>query len=159
MLKIHQYRVQIIYKPGPDIFIVDWLSRHSHTEGKDKPIKDMDVWVDAIQSATDMPECISVAEIEQASAQDDHLQQLTNLIIAGWPDTKDELHADLRPYWSYRDELVVIDGIILKGRHIVIPSSLKQQVLDQLQHKPHGHTKNQTTCSRICLLVQHKCRY
>ena len=43
---------------------------------------------------------------------------------------KDELCADLRPYWLYRGELVVIDGIIFKGRHIVIPNSLKQQVLD-----------------------------
>ena len=39
LLKIHQYRVQIIYKPGPEIFIADWLSRHNHKEGKDKPIK------------------------------------------------------------------------------------------------------------------------
>ena len=36
LLKIHQYRVQIIYKPGPKIFIADWLSRHNHMEGKDK---------------------------------------------------------------------------------------------------------------------------
>ena len=63
LLKIHQYRVQIIYKPGPDIFIADWLSRHNHIEGKDKPIKDMDIQVDAIQSATDVPECVSVVEI------------------------------------------------------------------------------------------------
>ena len=26
LLKIHQYRVQIIYKPGSKIFIADWLS-------------------------------------------------------------------------------------------------------------------------------------
>ena len=26
LLKIHQYRVQIIYKPGPKIFTADWLS-------------------------------------------------------------------------------------------------------------------------------------
>ena len=56
LLKIHQYRVQIIYKPGPEIFIADWLSRNNHVEGKDKPIKDMDIWVDAIQSTIDMPE-------------------------------------------------------------------------------------------------------
>ena len=43
LLKIHQYRVQIIYKPGPKIFIADWLSQHNHVEGKDKPIKDMDI--------------------------------------------------------------------------------------------------------------------
>ena len=35
LLIIHQYRVQIKYKPGPDIFIADWLLRHNHTEGKD----------------------------------------------------------------------------------------------------------------------------
>ena len=27
LLKIPQYRVQIIYKPGTEIFIADWLSR------------------------------------------------------------------------------------------------------------------------------------
>ena len=43
MLKIHQYRVQILYKPGPEIFNADWLSCHNHVEGKDKPIKDMDI--------------------------------------------------------------------------------------------------------------------
>ena len=37
LLKIHQYRVQILYKPGPDIFIADWLLWHNHQEGKDEP--------------------------------------------------------------------------------------------------------------------------
>ena len=132
LLKIHQYRVQIIYKPGPEFFIADWLSRNNHVEGKDKPIKDMDVHMDVIQNSIDMPECVSMAEIQQASSQDEHLQQLKTFIIAGWPNTKDELHADIKPYWPYRDELVVIDGVILKGRHIVIPYSLRQQVLTQL---------------------------
>ena len=62
LLKIHQYRVQIICKPGPEISTADCLSRHNHVEGKDKPIEDMDVRVHAIQSTTDMPECISMAE-------------------------------------------------------------------------------------------------
>ena len=53
-------------------------------------------------------------------------------IIAGWPDTKDELHVDLNPYLSYRDELAVIDGVIVKGRHIVIPNSLRQLLLEHL---------------------------
>ena len=83
LLKIHQYRVQIIYKPGPKIFIADWLSQHSHEEKKDKPIKDMDIRIDTIQSATDIPECMSIAQIQQASAQDDHLQCLKSFIIAG----------------------------------------------------------------------------
>ena len=136
LLKIHQYRVQIIYKPGPEIFTADWLSRNNHAEGKDKLIQNKDVCMDAIQNSIDMPECVSMVEIQQASSQDNHLQQLKKFIIAGWPDTKDELYANIRPYWPYRDELAVIDSIILKGRHIIIPYSLKQQTLTQL-HTSH----------------------
>ena len=51
------------------------------------------------------------------------------------------LHADLKPYWSYRDELPVIDGIVLKGRPIIIPTSLGQQELDQLHTNHMGIEK------------------
>ena len=132
LLKVHQYRVQIIYKPGPEVFVADWVSRHNHVEGKDRPIEDMEMRMDTIQNVTETPECVSMAEIQQASTQDDHLQHLKSFIIAGWPNSKDELHADLKLYWSYSDRLAVIDGILLKGRHIVIPNSLRQQVLGQL---------------------------
>ena len=59
---------------------------------------------------------------------------LKSFIIVGWPSMKDELHSDLRPCWSYRDDLVVIDGVVMKGRWIIIPTALKQQVLDQLHY-------------------------
>ena len=85
LLKFHQYRVQIIYKPGPEIFIADCLSRNNCVEGKDKPIKDMDIWVDSIQNSIDMPECISMEEIQLASSQDDHLQQLKSLLLQDIP--------------------------------------------------------------------------
>ena len=62
-------------------------------------------------------------------------------IIAGCPHTKDELHTKIRLYWPYRDELVVIDGVIIKGRCIIIPDSLKQQVLTQLHTNHMGIEK------------------
>ena len=88
-----------------------------------------------------MQECISIEEIQHASLQDVHLQQLKTFIIAGWPHTKDELHTSIRPYWPYREELAVIDGVILKGRHIIIPDSLKQQVHAQLDTNHMGIEK------------------
>ena len=72
LLKIHQYRVQIMYKPGPDIFIADWLSRHNHVEGKDKLIEDMDIQVDAIQNTTEMLSVSLLVEIQRALVRDDH---------------------------------------------------------------------------------------
>ena len=97
--------------------------------------------LDAIQSSVDMPESISIEEIQHASSQDVHLQQLKTFIIAGWPHTKDQLHTDIRPYWPCRDELTVIDGVIRKGRCIIISDSLKQQVLAQLHTNHMGIEK------------------
>ena len=60
--------------PGPEIFIAYWLSQHNNEENKDAAICDMDVRIDAIQMSMTVPECISVQQIEQATAQDEHLQ-------------------------------------------------------------------------------------
>ena len=85
----------------------------------------MDVRVVAIQSATDIPECTSILQIPQTMAQDEHLQHLKNIIITGWPSTKDQLHIDIRPYWSYKDDMAVIHGVVMNGRCIMIPQDLK----------------------------------
>ena len=110
----------------------------------------MDIRIDAIQSVTDIPGCMSISQIQLASTQDDHLQCLKCYIIAGWPSKKDEMYNNLKLYWSYKDELAVIDGVVMKGRHIIIPTSLKQQVLDQLHTNYMGIEKTKLlTCKSI----------
>ena len=74
LLRIHQFQVRILCKPGPDLFITDNQSRHSHTENKDTEILGMDIKVDAIQTATKIPNCTSIPQLQQATAQDNHLQ-------------------------------------------------------------------------------------
>ena len=58
----------------------------------------MDIRVDAVQSATDIPEYISILQVQQTMGQDEHLQCLKNIIITGWLSTKDQLHINIRPY-------------------------------------------------------------
>ena len=56
-----------------------------------KKIHGMDIRVDAIQTSTNVPEYMSIQQIQQATAQDEHLQQLKGYIIAEWPETKDKV--------------------------------------------------------------------
>ena len=72
------------------------------------------------------------------------------IIISGWPRTKVELHINIRPYWSYRDDLAVIDGVVMKGGCIIVPQELKQQVLDQLHL---NHMSVEKTKLLVCELV------
>ena len=102
---------------------------------------------------------MSISQIQQASAQDEHLQCLKSFIIAGWLSTKDELQSDLRLYWSYRDDLTVMDGVVMKDRWIIIPTTVKQQVLDQLHTNHMGIEKIKATHVQICILGQYQYRY
>ena len=58
---------------------------------------------------------------------------------------------ELKAYWLYRDELVVIDGVILKGMHIIIPTNLRCQILEQLHTYHMGIEKNKTPWPWICI--------
>ena len=53
-------------------------------------------------------------------------------IMVGLPEIKDQVQ-DIRMYWSFRDDMAVIDRIIMKGRPVIIPHILKTQALNQLQ--------------------------
>ena len=57
-------------------------------------------------------------------------------ILAGWPDTKDETLLCIREYRSYRDELIVQNGIIFRGSCVIIPKVLQPEMLTRI-HASH----------------------
>ena len=93
--RIHQYRVRIINKPGPDLFIADWLSRQKHKENKNDEIPSRKINTDAIHIMTDTPNCMT--EIQQAMGKDDHLQHPREHIIKGWSESGNEVK-EIRSY-------------------------------------------------------------
>ena len=106
----------------------------------------MDIKVDIVKIMTDVPECMSIQQIQQATVQDEYLQWVKGFIITGLSDTKDQLHQDIRPYWSFNEDLAVIDDVVIKGRYIIIPEVLIQQALDQL-HVNHMSTEKKLLAS------------
>ena len=46
-----------------------------------------------------------------------------------------------RPYWNFRDKLSVLDGVLLKGNHIIVPKSMRTHVLNQI-HEEHVVCQN-----------------
>ena len=54
MLHIHQYRVHILFKPDPDLYIMDWLFWNNPTEKRDQELTAMNINADAITEYTNM---------------------------------------------------------------------------------------------------------
>ena len=42
----------------------------------------------------------------------------------------------MQPYWPFRDDIAVIDGISMKGRRIIMLDLLQQSALNQLHVNP-----------------------
>ena len=59
----------------------------------------------------------------------------------GWPEKRSDCPAYLRAYLSFRDELSVASGPILKGTRVLIPGSLQPDVLKQLHYAHQGAEK------------------
>ena len=78
----------------------------------------------------------NLAEIRGSTAGDHVLQELLEKIQNGWPSERDEVNNELKQYWSYRDELSIINGVIFKSDRVVIPKKLRSEMLKQL-HIPH----------------------
>ena len=77
--------------------------------------------------------CISLAK---ETEKDETLIALKNTILRGWPDKRDKCPQNLKSYWNYRDELSVLDSLIIKGTRIIIPCDCRDDVLEKL-HEGH----------------------
>ena len=78
----------------------------------------------------------SWSDIRDAAIQDEECVALVKLIEQGFPEKRNQLPANLRRYWSMKDELYTIEGVPFKDNKMLIPSSLRRVVLEGL-HSAH----------------------
>ena len=74
--------------------------------------------------------------VREAAAQDKETIALLPIILSGFPESKDDLPDIVKPYWNVRDDLTCLDGVVLYTNRIVVPQSLRTEVLDCL-HSAH----------------------
>ena len=90
---------------------------------------------------------IDIKSIQEATMQDQDLNKLKDVIFKGWPEYRKKCPQELWDYWTFRCQLVIEDGLILKGDKIIIPKTLRGQVLEAIHTGHQGETK----CLVICL--------
>ncbi|UYV65499.1 K02A2.6-like, partial [Cordylochernes scorpioides] len=61
-----------------------------------------------------------------------------NLIRKGSPKSKYKVPREVMEYWKFRDELTEQDGIIYKGQKVMIPKTLRSELLNRVHASHHG---------------------
>ena len=84
-----------------------------------------------------------IERINQAARSDAVMCALRDAIVRGFPDSKRDLPAELKPYWGVRDRLAIDDrdDMIVVGARLVIPAACRKAILQDLAHMHQGATK------------------
>ena len=135
-LRLQQYDFVVKYRKGADN-PADILSRMPLSSSASKP-NVADHYVNFIASHA-VPQAMTIAEIEEATAQDELLQiVITSFQTDQWPDNE----PSLKPYYRLRHELSVTESnVVLRGRRIIIPSALRHKTLNIAHHGHQGTVK------------------
>lgn len=131
MMKLQRYDFELIYTPGKHIVMADALSRA--TTQSDTPVSstetDVQLHVNLISQSLPVSDRKS-KQIAAETEKDPILQRVMKNLKEKWP------RGDCQQYYNIRSELSVINGLLHRKNQIVIPQSLRKEMLKRL-HEGH----------------------
>ena len=133
LLRLRRYDIDIKYVGANHVLVSDTLSRLIK-EDTAPAVPGLDVHIAQILKIR----ANRLQTIQTETKNDPELSQLIKFILQGWPKSMQDVPVDLHPYWSLRDELAVIDGVVLKGQRVIIPTSLREDTLKRLHDAHQG---------------------
>ena len=80
----------------------------------------------------------SLKDLQHHAREDETYQELKELILNGFPETKAQLSEKLRPFWSVRHNLSIEDDFILYGCRLYIPTTQRPDILRRLHDSHQG---------------------
>ena len=147
-LKIHQYDVDIQWKPGKDVVVADLLSR-SYMNDNTRTTGEAEFTQINMVSFLPISEA-RLTEIQRETEADETLQLIKPIILQGWPEDKVKVPDSLLPYFHTRDELSVQNGLIFRGERLIIPKSMRPTMINAV-HKSHLGINSCLRRARECL--------
>ena len=144
LMRLQKYSIDIQYRPGKELYLADTLSRaylaYDVDANKTESMQQQSDWEKELEQVNMISHLLvastTLQTIQNATQEDQSLQELQQYIIQGWPDTKYGLPSYITPYYDIRDELTVQQGMVLKGNTLVVPQAARKFALERI-HSSH----------------------
>ena len=148
-LRLQGYDMDLRYCKGTEMILSDTLSRLPRQTGYQDIYLDKrvdGVHIDDLDTQSIMLFNFTqdrLRTIQRETAEDPELQLLTQRIIEGWPEDIKQCNPEIRQYFNFKESLAVENGVIFKGRQVIIPKSSQKEILRQLHTSHQGIKKTQ----------------
>jgi hypothetical protein len=147
LLRLQRYKVDLVYKPGSQMFLADALSRAYLSESSDSRNGESSTLWEELAEVTENEQMDGlrmvasqqlISQMQQAAADDEEYQLLRKQISEGWPSdmNMDYINPSLKPYATFADELTVSGPFVFKGTRVVVPYGAREEVINRL-HSSH----------------------
>ncbi|KAL6455308.1 hypothetical protein MHYP_G00362590 [Metynnis hypsauchen] len=142
-MRLMRYSYSISHVSGKCLWTADTLSRAPVKRGEvpaDKELfEDTNIYVDMVME--NLPASTAyLEELRDQLQRDSVCARVMQLCAEGWPAHGINEPA-LKLYWTERALLTVQDGLLLKGQRLVIPSTMRNDVLNKLHEGHQGEVK------------------
>ena len=132
MMKLQRYDFDLVYTPGKHTVLADTLSRAttlSKVQGESSTETEVNLHVKLIMESLPVSDRKS-RQTAAATKQDACLQRVIKHLNDGWP------RSECRQFYNIRGELSIVNGLLLRKNRIIIPQSLRPEMLKRL-HEGH----------------------
>ena len=151
LLQCMKFEIEVQYKPGRSIPVADALSRIC-TGSRDEKIAEPKPEHFTQHALSKTAECeinfiegvkhdISCSTVKEEADKDPVYNMLKAYVHKGWPSFRKDCPEDLWDYWNFRCDLTLNDGLVTKGDRLIIPQSLRLDVLKKIHVGHQGKTK------------------
>lgn len=86
------------------------------------------------------PACVAKEKFRQAVLDDGCLETVKSFVLSSWPPHK-SLPEEVKPFYFIREELSVVDDLLLRADRLVVPSSLTAQIISTAHETHPGITR------------------
>jgi transposase InsO family protein len=137
-----RFNPEVKHVPGKNQIIADALSRAPASVSEDADISfitEVETFASYVLHA--LPATPKrLQDIKEAQKADEECMQIREYCLHGWPTYMPHMPL-LRQYWESRSHLAVVDDILLYEDRIVIPRSMRLEMLDRIHQGHLGITK------------------
>ena len=74
------------------------------------------------------------------TGRDVAISRVMDQVGRGFPDSSRDVHQHVQPYHQYRKQLSIVDGVLCYKTRVVVPTTLRQEVLQTLHSAHQGTT-------------------
>ena len=127
LLSSQKYDIDLVYVAKKENNLADTLSRaHLENTADDIPEEQLTAQVHMVcENARTRKSTLE--EIKEETAKDPGLKRVPKCITKGWPCSKENVPNEAKLYWSFREELSIINEILFKGERLVIPEVMRKK--------------------------------